>query len=46
MSEASVPYGRKTQRAPKVREVNILWITQGLGCDGDSVAITAPGSAL
>jgi hydrogenase small subunit len=26
---------------PKVREVHVLWITQGLGCDGDTVAITA-----
>jgi hydrogenase small subunit len=26
---------------PKVTEVDVLWITAGLGCDGDSVAITA-----
>ena len=41
MSEEKVPYGRKTQRAPDVAEINVLWITQGLGCDGDSVSITA-----
>jgi hydrogenase small subunit len=41
MSEANVPYGRKTQRAPAVKEVHILWITAGLGCDGDTVSITA-----
>ena len=41
MAEATVPYGRKTQRAPAVKEVHILWITAGLGCDGDSVSITA-----
>ncbi len=41
MSEEPVPHGRKTQRAPQTKEVNILWITQGLGCDGDSVSITA-----
>jgi hydrogenase small subunit len=35
------PYGRKTQRAPAVPEVTILWITAGLGCDGDTVSITA-----
>jgi hydrogenase small subunit len=29
------------QHEPAVKEVNILWITQGLGCDGDSVSITA-----
>jgi len=37
----AVPYGRKTQRAPNVKEVHILWMTAGLGCDGDSVSITA-----
>jgi hydrogenase small subunit len=26
---------------PAVKEVDILWITAGLGCDGDSVSITA-----
>ena len=26
---------------PAVKEVHILWITAGLGCDGDSVSITA-----
>ena len=41
MAEATVPYGRKTQRAPAVKEVHIVWITAGLGCDGDSVSITA-----
>src|SRR5208337_4604071 len=41
MAEATVPYGRKTQRAPAVKDVHILWITAGLGCDGDSVSITA-----
>lgn len=38
--DSTIPYGRKTQRPPDVKEVNILWITAGLGCDGDSVAIT------
>jgi hydrogenase small subunit len=37
----TVPYGRKTQREPAVKEVHVLWMTQGLGCDGDSVSITA-----
>jgi hydrogenase small subunit len=41
MIEAAAPYGRKTQRAPNVKEVHVLWITAGLGCDGDSVSITA-----
>jgi hydrogenase small subunit len=35
------PYGQKTQRPPAVKEVHILWLTGGLGCDGDSVSVTA-----
>ena len=30
-----------TQKKPAVAEVHIVWITAGLGCDGDSVSITA-----
>ncbi len=41
MAAESVPYGRVTQKAPAVPEVHIVWITAGLGCDGDSVSITA-----
>src|ERR1700722_7342554 len=41
MAETTVPYGRKTQKPPTVKEVDILWLTAGLGCDGDSVSITA-----
>jgi hypothetical protein len=37
----TVPYGRKTQHTPAIDEVHILWITAGLGCDGDTVSITA-----
>src|SRR6476660_7145770 len=37
----TAPYGRVTQRAPAVKEVHIVWMTTGLGCDGDSVSITA-----
>ena len=32
---------RVTQKKPAVAEVHIVWITAGLGCDGDSVSITA-----
>jgi hydrogenase small subunit len=31
----------KFQRAEGVNQVHVLWITAGLGCDGDSVSITA-----
>jgi len=41
MTEVTAPYGRKTQHAPAVKEIHILWITAGLGCDGDSVSVTA-----
>ena len=41
MATETVPYGRKTQNPPAVSEVHILWITAGLGCDGDSVSVTA-----
>src|SRR6478672_8974900 len=33
--------GRMTENKPAIDEVHILWITAGLGCDGDSVSITA-----
>ena len=41
MATETVPYGRATQKPPAVAEVHIVWITAGLGCDGDSVSITA-----
>jgi hydrogenase small subunit len=41
MAEKAAPYGRVTQKKPAVAEVHIVWITAGLGCDGDSVSITA-----
>jgi hydrogenase small subunit len=31
----------RLNHTPKVKEVDILWITAGLSCDGDSVSITA-----
>ena len=41
MAKETEPYGRVTQKKPAVAEVHIVWITAGLGCDGDSVSITA-----
>lgn len=38
MNAPSVP---SLTRAPAVAELDILWITAGLSCDGDTVAITA-----
>jgi hydrogenase small subunit len=37
----TVPYGRKTQRPSPVPDIHIVWMTAGLGCDGDTVSITA-----
>jgi hydrogenase small subunit len=34
------PEGTET---PGVEEVHILWISEGMSCDGDSVSITAAG---
>jgi hydrogenase small subunit len=41
MAADAVPYGRVTQRKSPVADIHILWMTAGLGCDGDSVSITA-----
>jgi hydrogenase small subunit len=40
MTEAT-PYGRNTRRPPAIPEIDILWLTAGLGCDGDTIAVTA-----
>jgi hydrogenase small subunit len=41
MATETVPYGRKTQREPAVKEVHILWTPDGLSCDGDTISMTA-----
>ncbi|HEY7309523.1 MAG TPA: hypothetical protein VH643_09210 [Gemmataceae bacterium] len=41
MSETSLPHSRQTQRTPALAEIDILWLTAGLSCDGDTVSITA-----
>ena len=41
MTEPSIPHGRMTQRTPALEAMHILWITAGLSCDGDSIAMTA-----
>jgi len=41
MPPEPIPYGRKTQKPSPVSDIHILWITAGLGCDGDSVSVTA-----
>ncbi|MCI0662351.1 MAG: hypothetical protein L0220_14870 [Acidobacteria bacterium] len=41
MARESTKRTNKTQEPQAAREMNVLWITAGLGCDGESVAITA-----
>ncbi len=41
VADVASPYGQRTQHIPNIKEVHILWITAGLGCDGDTVSITA-----
>ena len=30
-----------SQAQPTISEIHVLWITAGLGCDGDTIAMTA-----
>src|ERR1700756_2622145 len=32
---------RDSQVPPTISEIHVLWITAGLGCDGDTIAMTA-----
>ncbi|CAN5586775.1 hypothetical protein BH18ACI1_BH18ACI1_13580 [soil metagenome] len=41
MAVKNIPDGRFTRNAPAIKEMHILWITAGLSCDGESVALTA-----
>jgi hydrogenase small subunit len=38
---SAVPHGRRTQHVPAVEQIDVLWLTAGLGCDGDTISITA-----
>jgi hydrogenase small subunit len=40
MPTEPIPFMRKRASAAAVPEVHIIWITAGLGCDGDSVSVT------
>src|SRR5947209_6527548 len=41
MGDATVNFGGYANRQQPVREIDVLWITAGLGCDGDTIAMTA-----
>jgi hydrogenase small subunit len=40
-SEQSNKHHNLASAAEPIREIDILWITAGLGCDGDTIAVTA-----
>ena len=33
--------GRPDSASPPISEIDVLWVTAGLGCDGDTIAMTA-----
>ena len=33
--------GRGADRTPAIAEIDVLWLTAGLSCDGDSISVTA-----
>ena len=41
MSEPGFSREQKRRRSGGIAEIDILWITAGLGCDGDTIAMTA-----
>jgi hydrogenase small subunit len=41
MSNVDVTQECKSQNPQTIKEIDVLWITAGLGCDGDTVSITA-----
>src|SRR6478672_10436061 len=41
MTQITLPTMTNPQRPPAIAEIHVLWITAGLGCDGDTIAITA-----
>ncbi|HEY3499602.1 MAG TPA: hypothetical protein VGK73_33155 [Polyangiaceae bacterium] len=41
MTDSTPAKARNLPGSARVSEVTVLWITQGLGCDGDTISITA-----
>ena len=40
MAESSAVSGQPQNRATPIDEIDVLWLTAGLGCDGDTIAVT------
>jgi len=41
MVDISTTLERQLSNRPAIQELNVLWITAGLGCDGETIALTA-----
>jgi hydrogenase small subunit len=41
MDDTPVPDSRTTPQRSAIPSIDVLWITAGLGCDGDTIAMTA-----
>src|ERR1700751_1385539 len=41
MSPVASKVGRGESNSLSITEIDILWMTAGLGCDGDTIAVTA-----
>src|SRR6202043_3408602 len=41
VAETSTIQAGTSEALPSISEIDILWITAGLGCDGDTIAMTA-----
>ena len=39
MADGKIAPGKTTAAVPPIPELHVLWITGGLGCDGESIAI-------
>ena len=39
--QETIPHGRNSQHESAIEVMDILWLTAGLGCDGDTIAMTA-----
>jgi hypothetical protein len=40
MSDAQISRPDKVAAAGPTEEIDVLWLTAGLGCDGDTIAMT------
>jgi hypothetical protein len=41
MTNDPLTTGFNTRDALRIPEITVLWMTAGLGCDGDTIAVTA-----